>query len=94
MSRPQIEVLNIPAFNDAGWYKQIQLAVNGVPCVPFDELAENRPLAVAGRLRRPHIIADDPWLDYLAGRAQVLIDTFGDARDPKPLGLEQSGAVA
>lgn len=83
--RASVVIVNYPTRAEDGWLKLIQLAVNDRVCVPFDELVENKYRAFAGELRHYNMVDDDPWLDYLAGRAVTLIEHFGDARDPKPL---------
>jgi hypothetical protein len=92
--RPKVEIVNYPTRTENGWYPLIQLAIDGTICVPFDELVENRSLVDEGRLHLPNLVPDDPWLDYLAGRAVALIGMFGDARYPKPFELDTNEAAA
>lgn len=51
------------------WY--VQMAINGVPCLPFD---------VHESIRVEKFPAEEAFLDYLERQAQSMIDVFGDAR--------------
>jgi len=54
--------------------RTVQLAVDGVLCVPFTvhkETLERFP-------------TEEAWLDFLARQAVALISRYGDARNPRP----------
>ena len=65
-----------------GEYRRCQLAVDNIPCVPFDVHA-------ADFLNFPSV---DKRNEFLARQAMSLIETYGDARCPKPANLGEIAA--
>jgi hypothetical protein len=70
--RADAELVNFPE-RKFGYYSGVQIAVNGVVCVPFDV-----PAAYRDNFRD-----ENAWIEYLIRQAVALIGIYGDARTPK-----------
>lgn len=77
--RQQVEIIE-PGTKRGEWW-QCQVAIDGIPSVPFDvHDADFRGFRT-----------DELRNQFLARQAMSLIDSYGDGRQPRPVNAEQPG---
>lgn len=62
-----------PYYDENGW-RDVQVALDGIPSVPF----QFHKASVEG-------MSDDALLNYLARQGKAIIERCGDARNPLPI---------
>lgn len=68
----EFEIINLPSSPEKGYYMNVQLAINGTPCWPFNVPASS----LSGKTQ-------DEKISILVRHAQVMVETYGDVRRPK-----------
>jgi hypothetical protein len=66
----EFEIIHMPAVAEDGYFRDVQLAINGVLCFPFN-------ITAVDMARFP---SEDRRIAMLVRQAQSLIETYGDVR--------------
>lgn len=68
----QFEIVNVPLLPNDGFFMNVQIAVNGIPCWPF-----NVPVQA---VRSCH--NEEERMELLVRYAQTMVEIYGDVRNP------------